>query len=185
VKLSQEKKDYIVRTAIEQLLKKRETRISAEDNEIAKFLYESCYPPEIQAHMNHLPDEFFVSQSHIYALYLGCKQQFHLKSSRKVSAKDNHDYRTPAYKVQPGSALSLRIEKHLASKDKLHNDRKALREKLTGMLAQITTDKRLQTEWPEGLRYYKAILDQPLPNLPAIQTADVNDFISQLEAADD
>ena len=181
MKLSNEKRDRIVSHAVEILMKKRQERLKTEEDAIAVFVYNQLYPPEIQNHMGHLPDEFFSSQSHLYVNYFNRPHQINMKVSRKVSARDQINYHTPCLKMEGDSIIRTRVQKLLDGRDKLAKDTKELREKLKSLLYNINTDKQLQAQWPEGLRFYKKFIEEPLPNPPAVQTGDVNALISQLE----
>lgn len=182
MRLTNDMRDFIIKEATNSTLEKREKALVKESNNLAVLVYERLYPPEIQAQMAKLPDEFFHQESIIYVYPKANSRSdeiimLNLTSSRKISARD-HEWHRPKWIIDGiENAITKRIQTLSEKRSKLSLDRDRLRSSIRTMLRGIHTVKQLREEWPDGEAYYKLFSPAHVKNLPAVRGADVNEMI--------
>lgn len=184
MKLTNEKRDAIIRKAMG-VFRNRDEAQATEADAIAVLLYDSLYPTDLQTLMAKLPDTAFWQKSQIWVQTsdLHTKEEFTLKSSRKVFAIDN-EWKCPCLHldVEKMPALAARIAVYRQRTAELKQDKKLMNEKLKGLVYGLSTLAQLKKEWPEGATYYSHLENvKKAPNLPAVRGADVTALLLQMQ----
>lgn len=187
MRLTNDMRDSITRSAVEGTLSKRAEWLKRESSALAGLVYDRIYQPIEQTQMSVLTDGFFYERSEIYvqlpkSLKSGDRILLNLTSSKRIAAKHNC-YREPCWKCEEDNAVVRRILNYSDKLQKYKDDEQELRSSIRRMLAGIMTVKRLEEEWPQGLPYYQN--KKPMPptkNVPAIRGTDITKMMELLEA---
>lgn len=187
MRLTNDLRDKIVRSAVQKVFAERRNDLKKEDGKLAMLVYDILYPKDIQNRMNALPAEFFNQSSHVYALDSATSRsseyiKLTLTSSRRISARDN-SWKAPCLTIHSvDTPLACRIRTLVKKQGKCDLDQANLETHLRRMLAGIHTLKQLQAEWPDGADYYAGVTPTPpVINVPAIRGVDITAMILGLE----
>jgi hypothetical protein len=185
MKLTNDHRDLIIALAQDDVFKARKATLAKESNALAFLAYENLYPLSIQVKMEALPPEFFQQTSTMFILCPGkneSKIQVNLTSSKRIAAHDN-EWKRPCWQLAEGSKTIARVKKLVADSTKLDNDKHTFKTELAKFLRQITTVKKLQDAWPEGLPYYKNLAPAKVENPPAIIPDNINEMILSMRGS--
>lgn len=186
MRLNKETKSIIVANAVNKVTATFHADLKAEENAIAEAIFDAIYPAKIVAKMNALPAEFFSQDSRVW-VYRGGKDTvcFNLKSSRKISALDSSNWRSPQLaSTECDSPLKERIDRYLTDIAALSDKQNALREKMTAFIGGFSSTERLVKDWPEGNEYYKEFVGTASHNPLAVSAAAINCMIEGIKNPD-
>lgn len=189
MKLTKALKDSIIEIVVNKTFEEREIQLEKERSAIFHKIVEESYPPG-----------FKVTEK--------TKNWFAPLSRIMLHFEDSKGYTTDTYSITGGPApvpyylikhiynlsmtvrakdLSRRLlSEFMAHKEairKLKEDEATLEKKMSAMLGQITTVKKLKETWPEVEKYYT--FEEPVKNPPAIiiNPADINSTIEKMKNA--
>jgi len=187
MRLTNDLRDHIGRVTLEKTFAKREAWLKAESNAIAELVYNRLYEPTDQHKMQALGNGFFYERSELYTQLPGKnfrdKIQVQLNSSHRVAARDC-EYKKPCWVVPENedNAVVRRIMNLVEKRRKLELDKDKLRSTLRTLLNGVNTMKRLEEEWPDGVKFYAHTkLTAPTKNVPAVCGADLTAMILEFE----
>lgn len=174
MKLLNSHKETIKTIAVENVLKPRRDKLSITENELAVRGYEELYPEIIRKKMDALPAEFFNQKSNIFVYLGGDRRELRMKSSRRISARDN-EWRRPNWET--GADLT-EVKEYFTALKQLEIDTKNLTKEIELLLFGITTVAKLQEVWPDGSEYYKWLVEnKPIKNPLMVRPDKVNELI--------
>jgi len=183
MRITNDMRTAILNAALTGVFKERQQKLDTEGDELAKLVYDQLYPTDIQTIMQKLPSGYFREATCMYyhSAQTNNKHRLMLKSSRRISAADDHGWNTPAWLPVAPSNLTARMDRLVLDRMKLDSDKATLKSSIQRMLAGISTLKRLEEEWPDGSAYYsEAKPAPPTQNVPAIRGADITKMIMEL-----
>ena len=186
MRLNKDTKSIIVANAVNKVTEPFQAELKTEENAIAEAIFDAIYPAKIVAKMNALPAEFFSQDSRVW-VHRGGKDTvcFNLKSSRKISALDNNNWKTPQLaSTECDSSLKERVERYLTDAAALTDKQNALKEKMTAFIGGFSSTERLVKDWPEGHEYYKEFVGTALHNPLAVSAAAINCLIEGIKNPD-